>query len=106
MSAQEDRWKSRFSNSAVEADSLTRVRALPGKRRILAVAEDRCIDSAWAVPYIAKLAAAVPERLELRVIGRKVGGGVQSEHLDPDGRMVTPTIVILEREKPTRGRVG
>ena len=96
--AQEVKWKSRFANAAVEADALTRVRALPEKRRILAVAEDGCTDSAWAVPYIAKLAAAAPERLELRVITRKEGGAVQSENLNPDGRMVTPTIVILDEQ--------
>jgi hypothetical protein len=99
--AQEVKWKSRFANAAVDADALTRVRALPEKRRILAVAEDRCSDSAWAVPFIAKLAAAVPERLELRIIGRQEGSGVQAENLNPDGRMVTPTVVILdERNRP------
>lgn len=94
--AREAQWKSRFANAAVEADALTRVRALKERRRILAVAEDRCSDSAWAVPYIAKLAAAVPERLELRVIGRKEGGRVQSANLTPDGHVATPTIVILD----------
>jgi hypothetical protein len=94
--AREAQWKSRFANAAVDADALTRVRALKEKRRILAVAEDRCSDSAWAVPYIAKLAAAVPERLELRVIGRLEGGAVQSANLTPDGRAATPTIVILD----------
>ena len=94
--ARETQWKSRFANAAVDADALTRVRALKERRRILAVAEDRCSDSAWAVPYIAKLAAAVPERLELRVIGRKEGGDVQSANPTLDGRVVTPTIVILD----------
>lgn len=94
--ARETQWKSRFANAAIDADALTRVRALQERRRILAVAEDRCSDSAWAVPYIAKLAAAVPERLELRVIGRKEGGDVQSANPTRDGRVVTPTIVILD----------
>jgi hypothetical protein len=94
--ARQEAWKSRFANAAVDADLMNEVRALPAKRRILAVAEDRCSDSAWAVPYIAKLAAAVPERLEVRVIGRKDGSGIQSDNLTPDGRLATPTVLVLD----------
>jgi hypothetical protein len=94
--ARQEQWRSRFANAAIDADALTQARALPGKRRILAVAEDRCSDSAWAVPYLAKLAAAVPEKLELRVIGRADGGRIQGAHLTPDGRRATPTIVVLD----------
>lgn len=89
-------WKSRFANAAVTADVLNDIRALKGRRRILVVATDKCSDSAWAVPYVAKLAAAVPERLELRVIGPGKGSRVQSANLTPDGRIATPTIVVLD----------
>lgn len=94
--ARQEQWRSRFSNAAIDAAALTSARALPAKRRILAVAEDRCSDSAWAVPYLAKLAAAVPEKLELRVIGRTQGSRIQAEHMTPDGRRATPTIVVLD----------
>ncbi|HXG69826.1 MAG TPA: thioredoxin family protein [Gemmatimonadaceae bacterium] len=94
--ARDAHWKSRFANAAVTADVLNDIRALTGKRRILVVAIDKCSDSAWAVPYVAKLAAAVPERLELRVIGPREGSRIQSAHLTPDGRIATPTIVVLD----------
>ena len=94
--ARQEAWRSRFANAAVDADLLNEARSLPGKRRILAVAEDRCSDSAWAIPYIAKLAAAVPERLEVRVISRKEGGRIQSDNLTPDGRIATPTVLVLD----------
>lgn len=94
--ARQEAWRSRFANAAIEASALSEVRALPGRRQILAVAEDRCSDSAWAVPYLAKLAAAVPEKLELRVIGRAEGRRIQANHLTPDGRRATPTIVVLD----------
>lgn len=94
--ARKDQWRTRFANAAVDAAAIDQVRAVDGKRRILAVAEDRCSDSAWAIPYIAKLAAAVPEKLELRVIGRTEGRRLQSAHLTPDGRRATPTIVVLD----------
>lgn len=96
--AQRDQWHSRFANAAIEAAALTRARALPGRRRILAVAEDGCSDSAWALPYLAKLAAAVPDKLELRVIGRADGARIQSAHQAPDGRIATPTIVVLDEQ--------
>ena len=94
--ARQEQWRLRFANAAIDAAALSQARALPGKRRILAVAEDRCSDSAWAVPYLAKLAAAVPEKLELRLIGRAQGGRIQSAHMTPDGRRATPTIVVLD----------
>ena len=94
--ARQEAWRSRFANAAIDAEMLNEVRALPEKRRILAIAEDRCSDSAWAIPYIAKLAAAVPERLELRVLGRRDGGRIQSDNLTPDGRIATPTVIVLD----------
>lgn len=94
--AGQEAWRSRFANAAIEASALSEARALPGRRRILAVAEDRCSDSAWAVPYLAKLAAAVPEKLELRVIGRAEGRRIRANHLTPDGRRATPAIVVLD----------
>ena len=96
--AQQEQWRSRFGNAAIDAAAINDAKALPGRRRILAIAEDRCSDSAWAVPYLAKLAVAVPERIELRVIGRADGRRVQSAHLTPDGRRATPTIVVLDEE--------
>ena len=94
--ARQEQWRSRFSNAAIDAAAINDARALPGDRKILAIAEDRCSDSAWAVPYLAKLAAAVPDRIELRVIGRREGSRVQAEHQSPDGRRATPTIVVLD----------
>jgi len=88
-------WHERFANAAVDADSISRIRAIDGRRKILVVAEDRCSDSAQSIPYIAKLAAAVPEKLQLRVVSSTVGRSVMEEHLTPDGRPATPTIVVL-----------
>lgn len=88
-------WHERFANAAVDADSISRIRAIDGRRKILVVAEDRCSDSAQSIPYIAKLAAAVPEKLQLRVVSSAVGRSVMEEHLTPDGRPATPTIVVL-----------
>jgi len=96
VKARQDQWKPRFADAAIDAASLAEARALPARRRILAVAEDRCSDSAWALPFIAKLAAVVPEKLDVRVIGRAEGSRIQSAHLTPDGRLATPTIIVLD----------
>ena len=96
VQSRQEQWRTRFANAAVSAEALTEARALPAKRRILAVAEARCSDSAWALPYVAKLAAAVPEKLELRVISAAQGRRVQSASLTPDGRVATPTIAVLD----------
>lgn len=96
VKARQEQWKSRFANAAVDANALNDARSLPGRRRILAVAEDRCSDSAWALPYLAKLAAAAPEKIELRVINAKQGEAIQAAHLTPDSRKATPTIVVLD----------
>lgn len=101
--SREQAWKSRFANAAIDADLLNEVRALPAKRRILAVAQDRCSDSAWTVPYIAKLAAAVPEKLDLRVLSPKEGSRIQSDNLTPDGRIATPTVVVLDEMNRSLG---
>ncbi len=99
-----EQWTSRFANAAIEADALTRARALPGRRRLLAIAEARCSDSAWAVPYLAKLAAAVPDKLELRVITPAEGGArLQAANLTPDGRRATPTIIVLDEQDRVLG---
>jgi hypothetical protein len=104
VKVREAQWKSRFANAAVDADILNEAKALPQKRRILVVAEDRCSDSAWAIPYIAKLAAVVPEKLDVRVLTRAQGGtSIQSQHLTPDGRLATPTVVILDEENRVIG---
>ena len=96
VQARQQQWRTRFANAAITPEALTEARALPAKRRILAVAEARCSDSAWALPYIAKLAAAVPEKLELRVISSADGRRIQSANLTPDGRIATPTVVVLD----------
>ena len=95
--AREEQWKSRFANAAIEPDALTRTRALKEKRRILVITEDRCSDSAWTVPFIAKLAAAVPERLELRLLSREEWS---------NRRVATPTVIVLDEHNRPLGRWG
>src|SRR6188472_3571651 len=93
--ARRDEWRAHYNDATVSAELITRMRALPGKRRILVVAEDWCSDSANTIPYVARLVDGAPERLELRLIDSARGREVMEAHRTPDGRAATPTIVIL-----------
>src|SRR6266542_3317995 len=93
--ARRDEWRAHYNDATVTHDLITRMRALPEKRRLLIVTEDWCSDSANTVPYIARLVDGAPERLEMRVTNSQLGKPVMEAHRTPDGRTATPTVVVL-----------
>lgn len=93
--ARQDEWRTHYNDATVTADLMTRMRALPDRRRLLVVAEDWCSDSVNTVPYLARLVDGAPERLELRLIDSQLGRQVMDAHRTLDGRSATPTIVVL-----------
>jgi hypothetical protein len=93
--ARRDEWRAHYNDATVTPDLITRMRALPEKRRLLVVTEDWCSDSANTVPYIARLIDGAPERLEMRLIDSQRGEAVMEAHRTPDGRTATPTVVVL-----------
>ena len=90
-----DEWRKRYSNSAVTADTVSRLRALPARRLLLVVAEDFCSDSTATVPYVARLVDAAPDRIEMRIVNSRTGRPILEAHRTPDGRAATPTVVVL-----------
>lgn len=96
--ARTDEWRPRYSNAAVSADTVSRLRALPSRRKLLVVAEDRCGDSAQTIPYVARLIDAAPDRLELRIVNSRAGREIMSAHRTTDGRAATPTVIVLDGE--------
>jgi hypothetical protein len=93
--ARRDEWRAHYNDATVTPDLITRMRALPDKRRLLVVAEDWCSDSVNTVPYLARLVDGAPERLALRLIDSQAGKAIMEAHRTPDGRTATPTIVVL-----------
>ena len=93
--ARRDEWRAHYNDATVTPDLMTRMRALPDKRRLLVVAEDWCVDSANTIPYIVRLVDGAPERLALRVIDSGRGQAVMEAHRTPDGRAATPVVVVL-----------
>ena len=92
VSAQRDLWLKTESAVTVSPDFVERATNASRGLQLLVVAEDWCPDSAYSVPYIARLAqsAGIP----LRVLDRKAGASLMRAHPTSDGRPVTPTVVM------------
>jgi hypothetical protein len=92
VSAQRDTWLKTEASVTVPPDFVERARQAGRGLQLVVVAEDWCPDSAYSVPYVARLAqsAGVP----LRVLDRAAGEPLMSAHRTPDGRTATPTIVL------------
>ena len=90
-----DEWRAHYNGATVSADLITRMRALPERRRILVVAADYCLDSTNTIPYIVRLVDGAPERLQLRMLDTERGRAIMEAHRTPDGRAATPTVVVL-----------
>ena len=93
--SKQDEWRNRYRDATISPELIEKARALPGRHRLLVVAEDWCSDSAQSIPYLAKLVDAAPDALEMRVIDSKAGRAVMEAHPTPDGRGATPTVVVL-----------
>jgi len=90
----EDQWNDHYQNGVVPEELLRRARAA-GSFRMLVVTEDWCSDSAYTIPYVAKLVGEV-EGLSMRLIGKEQGKQLMRFRLTPDYRAATPTIVLLD----------
>lgn len=88
-------WERNTASAEVPDELRERALAVPGRWRLLVVAFDRCSDSVNTLPYLAALADEVPA-LELRIVGPDAGREVMEAHRTPDGRVATPTVVVLD----------
>lgn len=88
-------WLGNYAAARVAPGSLERARAVPGRWRLLVVAEDWCGDSANTIPYIARLVDSLVS-VELRIVNPRQGRWVMEQHRTPDGRAATPTVVLLD----------
>lgn len=102
ITSRRETWIATEAAAEVPADVAARARALPRAWRILAVTEDRCSDSAASLPYVAKLAAAAPERLSLRIVNSRDGRSVMEAHRTPNGRAATPTLIFISGDGEVR----
>ena len=88
-------WLRLQSSAVVRPELLARARAVGGTWQLLVVARDGCGDSMNSVPYAARLADSVPG-VSLRIVSPTEGQAAASSHRTDDGRMATPTFVLLD----------
>ena len=92
---QREVWLRTWTEATVSPDLVERVRRARGDLQLLIVAEDWCPDSAYSVPYVARLAALA--QVPVRIVDRATGDLAMRAHRTMDGRTATPTIVLLRR---------
>ena len=88
-------WLRLQKDAVVRPELVTRARAVGGAWQLLVVARDGCGDSMNSVPYAARLADSVPG-LELRIVSPFEGQAAANTHRTDDGRMATPTFILLD----------
>ena len=93
--ARRDGWLRLQREAVVEASLLQRARAVGGTWQLLVIARDGCGDSMHSVPYAARLADSV-SGLSLRIVSPTDGQAAANTHRTADGRMATPTFILLD----------
>jgi hypothetical protein len=99
-----DLWEQVYSRARVPEDLLERAREIPGKWHFLVLAEDWCGDGIHTLPYLARLAEALPN-LELRVLSRDGNPDLMETHLTEGTRSI-PVVIILDEELREMGWWG
>lgn len=99
--ARREGWLKLADSAQVDAALVARAKAVGGSWRLLVVAIDACGDSMNTVPYVARLASQAG--IDLRIVLPGVGRPVQEAHRSLDGRVATPTFVLLDGTGAERG---
>ena len=88
-------WLRLQRDAVVRPELLARARAVGGTWQLLVVARDGCGDSMNSVPYAARLVDSVPG-MSLRIVSPSDGQAAANTHRTNDGRMATPTFILLD----------
>ena len=91
------RWDGVYEHLELPDDAVVRLKSLPGRRHVLVLAEDWCGDAASLIPILAKMADAVPELVELRVLRRDEHLELMDDHLSHGGRSI-PVAIVFDEE--------
>lgn len=91
-----DMWQSIYARATVKDDILELARRLPAKRHLLVLVEDWCGDGFNSVPWLARLADLVPEKVVLRVLRRDEHPELMDRHLSPKGGRAIPVVMVLD----------
>jgi hypothetical protein len=93
VTVQRELWHRNTARADVPDAFVDRLRRVADGLRFLIVAEDWCADSVNSVPYVVRLAsrAGVP----VAILDRTIGKPLMDRHRTPDGRSVTPVVVLI-----------
>src|SRR5690606_38678462 len=89
-------WRDYYRRATVPDEIVERLRELPAPRYLLAIVEDWCGDAFNTVPYVARMAEAVP-LLELRVVRRDENPDLMDRYLTGTSRAI-PVVIVMDEE--------
>ncbi len=89
-------WHAVARRARAPEELVERARALGGRWHLLALTEDWCGDAIDPLPYVARLADAVPG-IELRVLSRDENLDIMDEHLT-DGARAIPIVIVYDED--------
>jgi hypothetical protein len=89
-------WHQIYSRARIPREIEDAGLSLPGRWNLLVMTEDWCGDAVHSVPYVARLADAVPQ-ISMRVVGRDDNPDLMDAHLTNGTRSI-PVVMILDEE--------
>ncbi len=89
-------WEAVYKRAVVADELIDRVAVLRGNWRLLVLNEDWCGDSVNMLPYLAKLADAIPT-VDMRIIRRDENLEIMDAHLTGSSRSI-PVVILLDKE--------
>ncbi len=90
----QDLWRALRRMAQAPADLVERARALSVRRHLLVLVEDWCGDAVNSLPFVARLAEAVPG-FDLRVLERDQNLDLMDAHLTGTSRAI-PVVIVLD----------
>ncbi len=102
VNARKEMWYTNNERKKLSDHQRKRVEQISKKWYLLAVAEDRCSDSANTIPYLSVLLDE-SDNIDLRIVDARAGSELLEKYRTPDGRSATPTVVLLDSDLRERG---
>ncbi|MEX2529547.1 MAG: thioredoxin family protein [Gemmatimonadota bacterium] len=102
--AHRELWHAVAARTSPPPEEVDRLRKLPGRWRLLAIADDWCGDAVDVLPVAARLAES-SHGVEFRIVGREVWPELMDRHLTGGSRSV-PVIILLDEAGRCRGWWG
>jgi hypothetical protein len=98
-------WQDAARLARVSEAAVARAAALAGRWHLLVLSEDWCGDAVNTVPFLARLADAAPERLDVRVLTRDTNLDLMDAHLTGTARAI-PIVIAYDDDYVEHGWWG